>query len=224
VDGLIQNLRQAREDAGLSQRRLSLAAGLGTTAVHQVEAGDHEPSIGVLARIAAALGGELSVRYYPGTGPPIRDHLQAAMLQELLAVRHPRWSASPEVWVTSPVKGVIDLLLDEERTRVVCEAQSQLRRIEQQVRWLFAKVAALEGDGARPASGLLLLRDCAATRRVAIQYASLLASAFPARHADAVAALLGDAPWPGPAIVWMQVIAGRASIRTAPPRGVSVGR
>jgi hypothetical protein len=197
---------------------------LGPTAVRQVEDGEHEPSIGVLARIAAALGGELAVRYYPGAGPRVRDHLQAAMLEKLISVRSARWTASPEVWVTSPVKGVIDLLLDDLQIRLVCEAHSELRRLEQQVRWLFAKVAALESTGSRPASALLLLRDCAATRQVAIQYATLLASAFPARHADAVAALLGDAPWAGPALIWMRVMRGQASIRATPPRGVMVGR
>ncbi|MET0772143.1 MAG: helix-turn-helix domain-containing protein [Candidatus Limnocylindrales bacterium] len=224
VEALIGTLRQAREDAGLSQRSLSIAAGLGPTAVRQVEGGDHEPSIGVLARIAAVLGGELSVRYYPGAGPRIRDHLQAAMLDALIDVRHGRWTASPEVWVTSPVKGVIDLLLSDGTTRVVCEAHSQLRRIEQQVRWLGAKVTAVAFPGAPPPSSLLLVRDCAATRQVAIHYAALISSAFPARHADAIAALVDDAPWPGPALVWMQVRGGRATLRTTPPRGVGVGR
>ena len=222
---LIRTLRgRHAEDAGLSQRRLSIAAGLGPTAVRQVEGGAHEPSIGVLARISAALGGELAVRYYPGAGPRVRDHLQAAMVDALISVCHTRWTASLEVWVTTPIKGVIDLLLSDGGTRVVCEAHSQLRRIEQQVRWLGAKATAVEVPGSPPPSSLLVLRDCTSTRQVAIEYAALLASAFPARHADAVAALVGESPWPGPAIVWMRVVRGRAALRASPPRGVSVGR
>jgi transcriptional regulator with XRE-family HTH domain len=225
VDSLVRTLQQAREDAGISQRRLALAAGLGPSAVREVEERDHEPTIGVLARLAAALGGELAVRYYPGTGPRIRDHLQTAMLDKLVACLHPRWTSSPEVWVTHPVKGVIDLLLtDLDRNSVVTEAHSELRRLEQQVRWLHAKVDALATPAGPPPSSLLLLRDHPSTRAVAIRYADYLSTAFPARHRDAVEAIVGQARWPGATIVWMTVTKGVATIREEPPRGVTVGR
>src|SRR4029078_7992849 len=106
------------------------------------------------------------------SGPRVRDHLQAAMIDALIAACHARWTASVEVWVTSPVKGVIDLLLSDGGTRVVCEAHSQLRRIEQQVRWLGAKATAVGAPGSPPPSSLLVVRDCASTRQVAIQHAA----------------------------------------------------
>jgi hypothetical protein len=80
---------------------------------------------------------DLGVRLYPGTGPLIRDHLQAAMIEALLQILHPRWRPSPEVWVTRPVQGVIDLVLeaevDDDATAplIATEAQSELRRLEQ---------------------------------------------------------------------------------------------
>lgn len=225
VDGVVRALQQAREDAGISQRALAAAAGLGPSAVRQVEEGRHEPTIGVLARVAAALGGELSVRYYPGSGPLIRDRFQTPMIEAILAGLHPRWLSATEVWVTTPVKGVIDLLLtDPEIARVVSEAHSQLLRIEQQVRWLNAKESAVSSQAGPPTSRLLLLRDHPSTRAVAIRYSDYLTAAFPAPHRDAVEALTSGAPWPGAAIVWMEAANGRASIRDDPPRGVLVGR
>lgn len=225
IDALVRTLKQAREDAGISQRGLAKAAGLGPSAVREVEEGQHEPTVGVLARIAAALGGELAVRYYAGTGPRIRDHFQTAMLDTLVARLHPRWASSPEVWITHPIKGVIDLLLtDGDGQIVVTEAHSELRRIEQQVRWVGAKVEAVTAPGGRAPTALLLLRDHASTRTVATQCAHYLASAFPARHRDALDALVREASWPGSAIVWMTVTKGVATLRDEPPRGVTVGR
>lgn len=54
--------------------------------------------------------------------------------------------------------------------------------------------------------------------------AATLRAAYPARAADAVAALRNGEPWPGPAIAWMTVEQGRARLLDAPPRGISVGR
>jgi hypothetical protein len=39
-----------------------------------------------------------------------------------------------------------------------------------------------------------------------------------------VAALRGEAPWPGSAIAWMQLERGSARLLDGPPRGVAVGR
>jgi transcriptional regulator with XRE-family HTH domain len=212
---IVETLRKARMDAGLTQRTLSRAAGLGPTAVWELEDGRHEPTLSTLACIAAALGGELAVRYYAGSGPIIRDHLQAAMIEALLGRLHPRWSATPEVWVTQPIRGVIDLLLRDRDSPVLVasEAHSQIRAIEQQVRWLGAKVTSLGAT----ASGLLLVRSTAATRAVAAEYAAYLATAFPARHEDAVAALVQGSAWPGASMVWMEVSKGRASILARAP-------
>jgi hypothetical protein len=114
---------------------------------------------------------------------------------------------------------------------VACEAGSDLRRIEQQVRWSRAKADALaaarqddEGASARPISRLLLLRSTQRTRAIAAQHGDFLAAAYPAGAADAFAALTGEAPWPGDAIVWCRVEVGRAIILDHPPRGVHVGR
>jgi transcriptional regulator with XRE-family HTH domain len=219
-------VRKSRADAGISQRRLASAAGVSQGTLSQIETGDVEPTLEVLARLAAALGGELSIRINFGTGPPIGDHIQAAMVQGLLAVLHPRWKRFLEVPVSRPVRGVIDLVLDDpaEPQIVAAEAESELRRIEQQVRWSKAKAEALASGGAAelvqilgrsghdeqprgapPVSRLLLLRSTRTTHQVVATYADLLATAFPARHGYAVAALTGTASWPGAGLVWMDV-------------------
>jgi hypothetical protein len=112
-----------------------------------------------------------------------------------------------------------------------CEAQSELRRLEQQVRWSRAKADALvdgPADADRPPNRrvgrLLLLRSTARNRTIVAQYTDLMSAAYPAMAADAYAALTGEAPWQGDALVWCRVDGGQATILEHPPRGISVGR
>ena len=227
-------LRTAREDAGLSLSAVATAAGLSKSSLHDIEAGRCQPRWATMWRVGAVLGLRLSVGLLPGTGPAIRDHIQSPMIGELIALAHMRWRRTPEVAVYRPVRGVIDLaLVATEEPTVACEAQSQLRRIEQQIRWSKAKAEALAmargaegedgGQAARPVSRLLLLRSTVRTRAVVAEYAELIAAAYPARAVDAYAALTGEARWPGDALLWCRVENGQATILPRPPRGITVG-
>jgi transcriptional regulator with XRE-family HTH domain len=227
-----------RESSGLSMRALALAAGISPSTERAIEGGTHSPSIEVLARVAQVLGAGLGVRLYAGTGPRIYDHLQAPMLQALLHILHPRWTRRLEVPVYGQARGIIDLVLEDasEPMVVACEAQSQLRRLEQQVRWASMKADALaeahhpaDGVGAAAAgcgavSRLLLLRSTQATRHVVTEFAELLAVAYPARYVDLLAAITGNAPWPGPGLVWCTVQSEGVRILDRPPRGIRLGR
>ncbi len=225
-----QDVRRARQDAGLSLRSLAREAGISHATLHGLEGGTHDPTTEVLARVGAALGLDLSVRFFPNTGPLVRDHIQAAMIEALIGILHARWRPSPEVAVYRPVRGAIDLVLDSEAPAaakeplVACEAQSQLRRLEQQLRWSGAKADALAHTRSHPASRLLLLQSTKQTRAVVTEFAQTIGAAFPARAADAYTALSGTAAWPGPAIIWCDVVHGRARVRREPPRGIDVGR
>ena len=239
-----------RESSGLSMRALALAAGISPSTQAAIEAGTHSPSIEVLARVADALGARLGVRLFPGTGPRIFDHLQAGMLKALLQELHSRWDRRLEVPVYGQARGVIDLVLEDARERVVvaCEAQSQLRRLEQQVRWASMKADALaearhpagardraeERDRAHHGPGpdsqpevvsqLLLLRSTQSNRHVVSEFGELLMAAYPARYADLIAALTGTAPWPGSGLVWCAVDGDGTRILERSPRGIRLGR
>jgi hypothetical protein len=122
--------------------------------------------------------------------------------------------AYPEVAVRSPSRGWIDLVLHAplERSLVATEIQSDLRRVEQLLRWFPEKVASLPswegwpqlGDIGAP-SRLLIVRSTKATRIAGREFARQLATAYPAHPADAVAALAGTTPWPGAALIWADI-------------------
>ncbi|MEX1346025.1 MAG: helix-turn-helix transcriptional regulator [Candidatus Limnocylindrales bacterium] len=221
------DIRRAREDAGLSQRALARAAGVSASTLQALERGRYDPTTEVLARVGLTLGMDLSVRLYPGTGPLIRDRHQAAMGEALLGILEPRWHPSPEVWVRRPVSGVIDLLLepsDPSEPLVATEVQSELRRLEQQIRWAHAKSDALAEARHRAVSSLLLLRNTRRTRAIVAEHGQLMGAAYPAPAAAAHAALTTASSWPGNAILWADIDRGRTRIRPTPPRGITIGR
>ncbi len=230
-------VRHQREDAGLSQAALARAAGISAGLVSRVEAADLEPSIRTMTALARALGGDLSVKLYPGTGPALRDRIQARMVERLLSDLHPRWHRFVEVPVHRPVRGVIDVVIgNRDGLLVAVEAQSDLRRLEQQVRWAAEKAEALaDTDVARFAAGpdgspvmisrLMLLRSSRRMRDLAREFPVTLATAYPAPTVEVVAALTAaDRPWPGAGIAWVSVDGRESRLMPTPPRGVPLGR
>src|SRR5262249_10809598 len=129
------------------------------------------------------------------------------------------------------VRGMIDTVLEDEwQPQVVAvEAESAIRRIEQQVRWAGAKAEGLAADRRRlglmaPVSRLLLLRSTSTNRSIAATYPDVLETAYPARSSDALASLTGVSSWPGPAIIWCVTNGQTARLLPEPPRGIRVGR
>ena len=227
------SIRRMRLAAGLNRTALARAASIDPTHLARIEAGAVNASVPVLTAIGVALGCDTSFRYFEGAGPRIHDRFQAPMVESLLgAVDRSRWSATLEVPIVNPSRGVIDVVLDERRAplAVAGEAQSALTRLEQQVRWMAEKADGLadrwRATGREVAiSRLLILRSTVDTREIARTYAATLATAFPARSRDVVDALTTvDAPWPGAGIVWMLVDKGKARLLDGPPRGVTLGR
>jgi transcriptional regulator with XRE-family HTH domain len=212
---LADDLRRLREDAGASRSQLAQAAGVDLGFLCRIEDGRERPSIDTYSKLALALGSDLTARVYPNTGPAIRDRHQARIVEALVAQLHPRWQPALEAGVRKPARGWIDVVMFEARERIAIatEVQSDLRRLEQLLRWAQLKVEALPswerwpslGDPAPMTSRLLVVRSTQATRSVAREFASLLATEYPAHPADALASLFGDARWPGPALVWARI-------------------
>jgi transcriptional regulator with XRE-family HTH domain len=211
---LADDVRRLREDAGVSRAELAAAAGVDLAYLCRIEDGRARPTIDVLVRLATVLGADLSARLYPNTGPTIRDRHQARILEALLSELQSRWQPHLEVVVRSPARGWIDAVLHDRaaETVVASEIQSDLRRLEQLLRWLPEKVASLpswEGwaqlGAVAATSQLLIVRSTKATRAIGREFARQLAAAYPAHPADAIAALTGAAPWPGNALIWAEI-------------------
>lgn len=216
---LVEDIERLCADAGITLAELARAAGVPYAHLWRTVAGIAKPSIETYAKLAVPLGADLSTRLYPNTGPLIRDRHQARIVEALLGQLHPRWRAVTEVGVMRPARGWIDVVLHEARERVVIatEVESDIRRIEQQVRWARMKADSLpswDGWPAEPTgsggptariSQLLIVRRTRATRQLGHEFAAQLALAYPAHPEDALAALTGTAPWQGAALIWAQI-------------------
>ncbi|HEV8544909.1 MAG TPA: helix-turn-helix transcriptional regulator [Candidatus Limnocylindrales bacterium] len=227
-------IRRLREDAGLTKAIVARVAGIDPTHLRLIEDGRRDAGGSVLARVAAALGAEASTRLFPASGPPIRDRFQARMIEAFINDLPPRWTRSVEIAVHRPVRGVIDAVIGDRvlRRAVAVEAQSELRRLEQQIRWATAKAEALPSsdlwpflspDPADPPaiSQILLLRSTTATREIARTFRSTLAAAYPAEPDELQRALADPSiPWPGSGIIWIRLDGVRATILAGRPRGV----
>jgi transcriptional regulator with XRE-family HTH domain len=214
---LVEDLDRACRDGGVTGRELARASGVDAAFVARILRGTERPTLDTYARLAIPLGLDLATRLYPNTGPLIRDRHQGGMLELLLRTLTPRWVPYTEVAVRRPSRGWIDIALHDSRERllVASELQSELRRLEQTIRWHAAKADALPswdgfaqlGDGLT-LSRLLVVRRTRATRTIATEFARQLRVAYPAHPDDALAALSGDTPWPGPSLVWMSLDRG----------------
>ncbi len=226
--GLGRDVRVLREDAGLATAVIARAAHVHPVTIGRLESGSRLPRLPTLARIADALGADLSVRIVPGAGIPVRDRAQSWMVEAFLRALHSAWRPELEVAVVTPARGVIDMVLRraDGGAVVAVEFQSELRRVEQVIRWSAEKamgVGALSSvrhpDGT-PATvhRLLVLRSSPATRAVVRSLDSTFATAYPVPARDAVESLRAGWPLPGSAIVWMEVRGRATHLLAGPPR------
>ena len=221
---LAEDLRRLREDAGASRAAVARLAGVDPTLIRRIEDGTIRPTVETYARITAALGADLATRVYPNTGPKIYDRHQAAMAEVVIGSAHVRWLRAVEVAVRRPAKGWIDLALFDRAARLVVatELESDLRRVEQLIRWSgekadsFGSSEVVKGwmaDGRAPdVSRLLVVRWTRANREAVATARRLLREAYPADPRDALESLAGTAAWPGPALIWARIDRGRSEL------------
>jgi transcriptional regulator with XRE-family HTH domain len=223
------DLVRLRTDAGATLRGVAREAGVDPSFLSAIEHGLREPSLATAAALAAALGADVSFRLYPVTGPRIRDRLQGAMVECMLRDLGGSWEAFPEVAVRRPARGFIDLVLVQRSVVVAAEFHSELRRVEQLVRWSSDKAAALPSSEPWPVwtrdvvpriERLLVLRSTRHNREVVRAHEHLLRTLYPANPIAARRALAGADPWPGSAIVWATIEHGRARLLDRLPPGV----
>jgi transcriptional regulator with XRE-family HTH domain len=232
AQNLARDLLRVRTDTGATQGRVAEVAGMDRSHYSRIEAGLVNPSLGMLVAIATALGADVSVRLFPGSGPRLTDRHQARMVEAVIRTLHPSWRAHVEVPVSRPARGVIDVVLErpDHGFLVAAEFHSELRRLEQQIRWAGDKARSIASSGlvlpgTEPTvSMLLVLRSTATTRALARQFEATLRAALPARSADVVSSLRHGTTWPGPGILWVRIDGEVTAVLDRPPRGVTVGR
>src|SRR4051794_16630993 len=146
------DLRRHRLDAGLSLRAVARAAGIDPSHLSAVERGGRGASLAVLTALGQVLGLDISIRLFATTGPAIRDRHQAPIVEALLTTTGTGWRSYVEIPVRQPVRGVVDVVLIRGALVVAVEVHSEIRSVEQVIRWSKAKADALPSADIWPTS------------------------------------------------------------------------
>jgi transcriptional regulator with XRE-family HTH domain len=178
-------LRLARVTAGLNLREVALAAGVSHNKVWRIErATTLDLSVLDLTRVAAVVGLDISLRFYPG-GDPIRDAAHVQLLQRLRARIHPDLRWRTEVPLPIPGDGrAWDAAIAGVGFVIGVEAETRVRDAQAVARRVNLKQHDGELDHV-----ILLVADTRANR-LALQAARPeLAEAFPITQRIALGAL-----------------------------------
>jgi transcriptional regulator with XRE-family HTH domain len=204
--GFGEELRSIRLRAGVSQAAVARAIGVSRSTICEIEAGDESPSLAVRARAAAALGATIRLAIYSGDRPLIRDAAQTALVEGLLRLADRTWKATVEAPVPGPGRRSVDVRLERGPEVVLIEVESRLRAIEEIVRELHGKRAAVT-EAAGPDRRVHVVLALPATRhhRELVRALPLtIRAAFPVPSAELHRALTQPSlTWPGDAILWV---------------------
>jgi transcriptional regulator with XRE-family HTH domain len=190
-------MRALRRRRGWTQQRLADAVRVSRGVVGRVERGraDRVP-VHVLVRVAAALGGTVTVRLlWQGEGlDRLLDRAHADLTERMLSrLRSQGWEVATEVsFNIRGERGSIDILafhpptgslLVIEIKSVVPDLQAMLGILDRKVR-LAGHIARERGWHVRSVSRLLVLPDDRTTRRRVQQHASTFEATLPARSVE----------------------------------------
>jgi transcriptional regulator with XRE-family HTH domain len=204
-----EELRRMRLRAGVSQAAVAAAVGTTRSLICRLEQGDPAVALRMRFRVAAVLGADLRLMAYAGSGPVIRDSVQAEVVEHLLRVRNPGWRATVEADVPGPGSRSVDLRLDGPADTILVEVETRVDSLEGIVRELHAKRRAiLESFGAGAIRRVHVVLVLPVTRRHSTMvkaHPEIIRAAFPVPSAVIRRALTGPATTcPGDGLLWIR--------------------
>jgi transcriptional regulator with XRE-family HTH domain len=166
VNRAVDELRNARLDAGLTQGEVARSVGVTKAQLSRLEAG-HVRGVTIqrLSEVASVLGYEVSLGLHP-VGDPVRDKGQLAVARRLDSLLSPAWRVTNEALLPGPgEQRAWDKLL-----RLVASGRSHLVGVDietrvRDVQALTRRTRARERDGMVDAI-LIVLSDSANNRRL----------------------------------------------------------
>ena len=192
-----EELREARLRAGLTQRQLGAAVGISHTGVSRIELG-RAPHVSyeTLVVMATVLGLDLPLRAYP-SGEPIRDAGQIPLLGKLRSRLASSLAWRTEVLLRIPGdRRAWDGVIGGAGWEVPVDAEARLHDVQ-----AWNRREALKRRDDNRDVVILLVADTRHNRHVLRLVAADLASEYPVRGADALAALAAGERPAGSAIV-----------------------
>lgn len=189
-----RELRIARMNAGLSQVRLAVLAGVSQTEVSKAERGALDISLEARCRLAAACGHELGWRLYPVATVRLRDSGQLGLAQAIMESAHPSWKAQLEVPIAPGDMRAADLVLTGPNQVIHIEIERALVDFQAQLRSAQLKREALAARERKPIRLVIAVPDSRTSRSRLEPFAQLIKQTMPAESRAVWSAIRGAEP------------------------------
>lgn len=199
------DFRELRTRHGVTQAAVARAVGVNRSVICKLEQGQEGVSIHVRARASACLGADFRIQLYPERAPLLFDAAHARMVERLLARRHRSWRATVEAPVPGPGRRSVDVQLERSGQVVLVEVETRVRRLEEVIRALHAKRAAVASSaGGRPVHVVLAVPPTRHHQTLMRTNVETLRVAFPVPSTALSASLSSSAgAWPGDGLLWI---------------------
>jgi transcriptional regulator with XRE-family HTH domain len=174
------DLRTVRIGLGWSQATVARRAGVSQPTVSRLEAGDPRPSVVIVSHVAMALGLDLPLRAYPGSGIRLRDSGQLALAETVRRRAHSAWRIALEAPTSDDGKQAADLVLFGRGHAIHIELESRLVVVQAQLRSAGLKRDSLQQRHDIPVGLVIGLGDTHHNRGAVHAHRRLLGAALPA--------------------------------------------
>jgi transcriptional regulator with XRE-family HTH domain len=198
-----EEIRRARIGLAMSQRDLARHAGVATSTIARIEAGDPGIQLDTTVAVGTAAGVDVVLRAYPGPTPKLRDSGQLAVAQQLVAMAHPRLRPQLEVPAGEFGRSAdllflgTDEILHIEIERVAVDYQAQYRSA-------VAKRDHLASIHARPVRLILVIEDTPRNRTAVRPHLDVIQRQLPAGSRQILASLRSGRPLGTDGLLWIR--------------------
>jgi len=196
-------LRLARAALGMSRLAVGRRAGVARSTVERIEHGDASVQVKTLAAVLAAVGLDIVLHAYEGSGVSLHDRGQMELVEQLRSTAAPYWRARIEVAAGDFGRSAdlvfygADEIQHHEVERAVVNFQAQLRSA-------LRKREALAAADSRPVRLVLVIEDTRRNREALRPHATLLTSQLPAGTREITRSLRAGQPLGQDGLTWVR--------------------
>ncbi len=188
----------------MSQAAVARLARVSQASVARLESGNPEISVAIVGSVFTALGMDLSMKAFPGSGVRLRDSGQLALTTAIGAAASPGWRIMLEAPVGDQHGQAADMLLLGRGYGLHIEIESSLVDLQAQLRRGQLKREALRQRHGMELAFVLALGDSRRNRRAVEGAAEVVRVALPASPREILGALRGCVPLVRDGLLWVR--------------------
>jgi hypothetical protein len=196
-------MKLARVTHAMTGRAAARRAGVSWSTGARVELGDPGVTITTLCAVGEAVGLDIVLRAYPGSGPTLRDTGQLALAEQMCAQAHAGWQPNIELAVGAHGEA-IDVALFATREIWAVEIERMAIDFQAQYRRADGKRATLAALHQRPVRLVMILEDSRRNRAALEAHLVFIRATLPAGSREVLRALRTGRPLGRDGLAWVR--------------------